>query len=53
MAGNRFDVERIVGIVSKRAPDLLDAFVNALFKVDECIAAPELLLDLVASYDLP
>ena len=52
MTGNRFDVERIVGVVAKRAPDLLDAFVDALFKVDERVAAPKLLLNLIASYDL-
>ena len=50
--GNGLYVKGIVGVVPKRAPDLLNAFVDALFKVDECVAAPELLLNLVASYDL-
>lgn len=53
MTGHGFQIEGIVGVIAERRPDLLDAFVHSLFKIDECVAAPELLLDFIASDELP
>ncbi len=52
MPGKSLDVKRIVGIVAKDSPDLLDALVDALFEIDEGIASPELLLNFIAGDDL-
>ncbi len=52
VARNGLEIQRIVCVVAKRSPDLLDALVYALFKVDESIASPKLLLNLIAGNDL-
>ncbi len=52
MPWNGFEIKRIVSVVTKSRPDLLDAFIHALFKIDERVAAPQLLLNLVAGHNL-
>jgi len=43
--GQRFDVVRRFGLIAQRRADLLDAEVQALLKIYECLATPDLLLD--------
>jgi hypothetical protein len=52
VARKRFDVERAVGIIAKRRPDLLNAFIHALFKINEGLLPPELLLNFIPGHDL-
>ena len=46
---NGFDVARLVGIVVKRGPNLADAHVQRVLKIDKDAAAPYLVSELFAS----
>ena len=52
MTGKRLDVERAIGIVAEHCPDLLNALIHALFKINEGVGAPELFLNLVPGHNL-
>ncbi len=52
-ARKRFDVERSVGVIAERCPDLVDALVHPVLEVNKCFPNPELLLNFVTGHDLP
>jgi len=52
VARQRFNVERIIGIVVQGCPDLLNAFIHALFKVNEGFHTPQFFLDFLPGHDL-
>jgi len=52
VARQRFNVERSIRIVVQGRPDLLNALIHALFKVDEGIGAPQLFLNFLPGNDL-
>lgn len=52
MAGNRLYINGPVGIVVQHTPDLVDALIHPVFKVDVGVVTPKLFLDFLAGYDL-
>lgn len=51
--GQCFDVSRFLRIVAERSTDLVHAKIDAMFVIDECIIAPEAVLNLLPGNDLP
>ena len=53
MQSQSFDINRLVGVIGQDCPNLLDALVDPALKVDIGLVAPQMLLNLFASDDLP
>ena len=51
-ARNCLHVDRPIGIVVQRTPDLLNALIHPVLKVNEGVIAPDLLLDFLPGHDL-